>query len=93
MADRSTQVKADILDDPLEVSVVAGGNASNYATIVDEASATITYVGKALPGTTTSSALWQIQRIDTTGDLTIKWADGNADFDNVWDDRVSLTYS
>lgn len=91
--DRTTKVKADILDDPLEVSVVAGGSVSNYATIVDEASATITYVGKALPGTATSSALWQIQRIDTTGDLTIKWADGVADFTKVWDDRATITYS
>jgi len=93
MADRATRVQADILDNPLEVSVVAGGSVSNYATIVDEASATITYVGKALPGTATSSALWQIQRIDTTGDLTITWADGNADFDNVWNDRGTLSYS
>lgn len=93
MADRATRVQADILDDPLEVSVVAGGSVSNYATIVDEASATITYVGKATPGTATASALWQIQKIDTTGDLTITWADGNADFDNVWNDRATITYS
>jgi hypothetical protein len=91
--DRTTKVKADILDDPLEVSVVAGGSVSNYATIVDEASATITYVGKALPGTATASALWQVQKIDTSGDLTITWADGNADFDNVWNDRATLIYS
>lgn len=91
--DRTTKVKADILDDPLEVSVVAGGSVSNYATIVDEASATITYVGKALPGTVTASALWQVQKIDTSGDLTITWADGNTDFDNVWNDRATLSYS
>lgn len=93
MSDRATKPKVDVLDDPLEVSVVAGGSVSNYATILDEASATITYVGKAAPGTATASALWQIQKIDTSGDLTIKWADGNADFDNVFDNRASLSYS
>jgi len=25
-------------------------------------------------------------------DSYIKWADGNKNFDNIWDDRASLTY-
>lgn len=92
MSERATRLKADVLGEPIEVAVVSGGSVSNFAIVVDEASATITYVGKALPGTSSASSLWQIQKIDTTGDLTITWADGNADFDNVWDDRIGLSY-
>jgi hypothetical protein len=94
MADRSTKVKADILDDPLEVSVVADvGGSPTYATRLDEASATVTYVGKADIGSATASALWQIQKIDTSSGLVITWADGDALFDNVWNDRASLSYT
>ena len=53
---------------------------------------TYTYLGRAVPGTLTSTALWQIKRItDASGDVT--WADGNSDYDNVWDNIASLSYS
>ena len=53
---------------------------------------TYSYIGKATPGTATSSSLWQIKRIeDSTGDIT--WADGDSIFDNVWDNITSLSYS
>lgn len=52
------------------------------------------YQGWAATGTLTSQALWRIRRIVTTGaDVSIKWADGNASFDNEWDNRASLSYS
>jgi hypothetical protein len=67
---------------------------SALATQLDEASATVTYVGKALPGTATSAALWRVFRMtETGGDLSIEYADGDANFDNVWDNRASLSYS
>lgn len=55
---------------------------------------TITYVGEANPGSDTSSAVWRIKRIveDSTS-ISIEWADGNGDFDNVYDDREGLSYS
>ena len=60
----------------------------------DYVSATTSYHGEAAPGTATSTAAWRIKLITTTGDdLTVTWADGNSAFDNVWDDRASLTYS
>lgn len=70
-------------------------SSATYATIVDEASATVTYVGKAKLGTAQASALWQIFKITESGSTitTITWADGNSNFDNVWNDRASLTYS
>jgi len=65
-----------------------------YIMKVDEASATITYVGTAVPTTLTSAASWQVKRIDTgTIAADILFADGNTNFDNIWDNRASLSYS
>jgi hypothetical protein len=79
------------------IGALTSGGAETLATRMDTASATgITYVGKAQPGTSTASALWQIQKLDETGTpetLVITYADGNAEFDNVWSDRLSLSYS
>lgn len=67
---------------------------SPLATRVDEATSTVTYVGKAEIGTSAASALWQIQKIELVSTETIiTWADGNNSFDNVWSDRASLSYS
>lgn len=52
-----------------------------------------TYYGRT-PATgtrSTSAAIWQIQRRKTDG-TEATWADGNLAFDNVWDNRASLTY-
>lgn len=59
------------------------------------ASATVSYYGKAVVGTAKGSALWQIQRHTSTaeGNLSIEWADGEAEYDNIWDNRASLSYS
>lgn len=61
---------------------------------IDGVGGGITYVGKAATGSATSSAVWQIQKITESGaDTTIQWADGDNSFDNIWDNRLSLTYS
>ncbi len=77
---------------------MAQGNAKGSAeppvtTRIDEASGTVTYVGAANPGTADAAALWQIKKIDSSSGTTINYADGNALFDNVWDDRAALIYS
>lgn len=61
---------------------------------VDSGDSTIKYIGKGQPGSATSAAAWQIQRMtkSATG-LVIEFADGNDDFDNVWNNRESLSYS
>lgn len=66
-----------------------------YETRIEEDSVNInlSYVGKSATGSVTSTATWQIQRLDETTGLTQEWADGNSNFDNVWDDRESLSYS
>lgn len=67
---------------------------TNYATKVDDNTATVTYVGTAAIGVSGSDAFWQIKKLTTSGTvLTISWADGNDWFDNVWDDRTTLSYS
>jgi hypothetical protein len=64
-----------------------------FITRVDEASSTITYVGEANPGTATSGAFWRIFKMDTSSGLTKLYADGDLNFDNIWDNRASLSYS
>lgn len=54
------------------------------------------YLGKAVPGTATSSPLWQIRKFtyDINSNLTvIQFANGTNDFTQIWDNRASLPYS
>lgn len=61
---------------------------------VDEVSASVTYLGEAKPGIGAGEAFWRITKLTTTGAVTIStYADGNDLFDNVWDNRASLSYS
>jgi hypothetical protein len=76
----------------LDVNAVLGGGAT--ATIIDDASSSITYIGKAALGSTLGDAVWQIQKIEVSGTVTrITWADANSEFDNVWNNRALLTYN
>ena len=60
----------------------------------DDAGGGVAYHGWAAVGTATSTGSWRIRRITTTGsDVAIDWADGNANYDNVWDNRAALSYS
>jgi len=60
---------------------------------LDEVSSTLFYVGEASIAASTSSPMWRIRKIDTTTGVDVRWADGNSNYDNVWDDRTSLTYA
>lgn len=54
------------------------------------------YKGEANPGSAESGAVWRISFITIAtadSDVVEIWADGNANFDNIWDDRLSLSYS
>jgi len=55
-------------------------------------SATYVYIGKAEIGVATSAALWEVMRIDKTNGALIEWANAGEP-DQVWDNRVSLTYT
>lgn len=61
---------------------------------IDEASSTVTYVGKAAVGSLNADAVWQIQRLTVSGSVTtIEYADGDSNFNNIWNNRASLSYS
>lgn len=64
--------------------------------LMDPASATITYSGKAPSGTLTSTAGWQISRLTFDASKNLieqKWAGGNGNFTNIWDNRAALVYT
>lgn len=65
---------------------------TNEKVEVDDAG-TYVYVGYAIPGSSTSSAVWKIKRIKTTNVVEILYADGDAAYNNIWDNRSSLTYN
>ncbi len=63
---------------------------------LDYASSTVQYQGSASPGTSTASSSWQIKRLtlDSSGRITtVEFADGDANFNNSWDSRATLSYS
>jgi len=60
--------------------------------LIDEASSTITYICEAVPGTATSAAAWRVQRVSVSGTVTtIRYAGAGA-FNQIADNRASLTY-
>lgn len=65
-------------------------NANNFAVKIVESGGN-TYIGKASPGTSETTPKWQSKKIDNTGTTT--WADGDANFDNVVNDIINLSYS
>ncbi|MCS6281444.1 MAG: hypothetical protein HUM72_12500 [Dolichospermum sp.] len=58
--------------------------------IVDQANSTTLYLGEGLYGALTSESKWKIKRIDLSSGVVIKAA--SQDFDQIWDNRASLTY-
>ena len=65
-----------------------------YALKFDSVSATVQYKGEAIPGADVADPIWRVCKINVTGDdIDIIWADGNTRFDNIWDNRASLSYS
>lgn len=67
---------------------------ASEAEIVDNTGANI-YEGYAPFGTATSAAAWKILRTPVSGTVTgpTQRADGNDNYDNVWDSRATLSYT
>ena len=80
----------------VRAEIVADDTKAKNALRIDNVTTTnVTYVGKAALGASTSDSVWQIQKIDesqTPETTIITWADSNDKYDNVWDNRASLTY-
>jgi len=61
---------------------------------IDSNDVTISYLGEADPGSSLSGSNWRIRKIVEDGEnISVEWADGNGNFDNIFDDRESLNYS
>jgi hypothetical protein len=59
----------------------------DYATTVG-----YVYICQGIPGSASSQGVWRIQKISlTTG--SVQWANGSGNFDQIADNRSSLTYS
>jgi len=69
--------------------------AKNTIALDYDSSNNLIYKGEANAGSAKSAAAWKITKYTySNGNITdIQWADGNLQEDNVWDNRVSLSYS
>lgn len=71
-------------------------SASDMMCLVEYSGGNPVYIGRAAAGTATSAAAWQVQKLtyDVDGNVTaIQFAGGTNDYNQVWDDRATLTYS
>jgi len=70
---------------------------AGYALALDyDISGNLIYFGKADRGASKAAAVWYLMRLAYNAEsqlVDMQWADGNGLFDNVWDNRVTLTYS
>lgn len=64
---------------------------TNESVRVDD-TGTYVYVGYAIPGSAESAASWKIFRVTTANPVAIMYADGDSFYNNIWDNRASLTY-
>lgn len=66
-----------------------------YAKRVDFVGDTVIYKAEATAGTLDSASAWRIHRliISVDGDVSETWAEGNTNFNKIWNDRLTYTYS
>lgn len=71
------------------------GESLPHTTLYNQVDSTTAYLGSALPGTATSAASWQIQKLTFggSGDVSVYYAGGSTAYTNIWDNRASLSYS
>lgn len=50
------------------------------------------YIGYAALGSLEADPVWRMKKIDTTSGADTTWADGDDSYDNIWNDRTTLTY-
>jgi len=94
MADRVSRVKLDnALGQVINPATEDSLQPLDYIFRVDQSSGTVIYIGKGSASASTASAVWRISKVDTSSLLTVTFADGNGNYDNVWDNRASLSYS
>jgi len=62
---------------------------------LDNADDGYTYLGDGPVGSLEIDPYWRIRRMEEfpDGDIVVLYADGDAKFDNIWNDRLTLMYS
>ncbi len=88
----TTGLATETKQDDIITAIGNIGGSTNYTTRIATVGV-LTYIGNAVIGSATSAAVWQIKRLDATAGLIKLWADGNDNYDNIWDNRASLSYS
>lgn len=82
---------------PIATEDTLQANTGKYSTIAvtDSGDSNLIYFGDVAVGSvgSTSQAIWRISRLDTTTLLTVTWAGGSKEFNQIWDSRESLIYS
>lgn len=59
----------------------------------DVASSSVTYYGYTQSISDQNKSVWKIRKDTLTGNVTsVQYADGDANYDNAWSGRTSLTY-
>jgi hypothetical protein len=87
-------MKINELTDKDQYPIIRTMTESQPEPIVDVASGTVTYRGYADLGTGTDEAKWKIVKVLIAGTVTTtQYADGNMLYDNIWDNRATLSYS
>lgn len=75
---------------PAVAVTIAGPELS---TLVDVVSSSVIYIGAAVPGSASSSAVWLIKKVTVTGgQVSILLANGSSAYNQIWDNRSALTY-
>lgn len=66
-----------------------------FAKQINFISDNLLYRGEADPGTLTSASLWRVRKITIDAgdsDITETWANGDSNFDKIWDNHLGFTY-
>jgi hypothetical protein len=98
LVDAARHVQVDVLTSALPTSASTETTLQTISfggfkfTIRLDTVGAIDYVGEAAIGTATSAASWRIKRLDNTTGIVLQWA-GTGVFNQVWDNRTTLTYT
>jgi len=66
-----------------------------FTTAIEYSGDNAIYVGEAEPGSAKSAAAWRIKKITYSGSnpTDIQWAEGNGNFNKIWNNRAGYSYS
>jgi hypothetical protein len=90
----NNEVQAVVLLDSNGSIITPASETGLYTVRQDDVSASVSYFGWAAAGAVEAGAVWRIMKKSVSGTVTsYTWADGKTSFDNVWNNRASLSYS